>query len=66
VGVEVELECRAILLKRAFIERTYMASVFSALKQGVLETKKLRLIRQAAIFRAWKQFIQFKRHTLSQ
>lgn len=53
VGVEVELECRAILLKRQFIERTYMASVFSALKQGVLETKKARLLRQAVIFKEW-------------
>lgn len=66
VGAEVELECRAVLLKRQFLERTYMASVFSALKQGVVQSKKVRMIRQAEIFDAWRQYIQTKRHTLAQ
>ena len=45
IGEEVEIECRTILIKRQFIERTYMASVFNALKEGVLQTKKVRIIR---------------------
>ena len=66
VGEEVDLECRTILLKRQYIERTYTASVFNALKEGVLQTKKLRLIRQGVIFNAWKSYIAWKRHTLAQ
>ena len=39
ISMEVELECRTILMKRQYIERTYMASVFSAFKEGILHTK---------------------------
>ena len=43
-----------------------MTSVFSALKEGVLHTKKVRIIRQGVIFNAWKNYIAWKRHVLAQ
>lgn len=60
------MECRTVLLKRQYIERTYMASVFNALKEAVLQTKKLRLIRQGVVFNAWRHYIAWKRHNLAQ
>ena len=57
----VELKCRVVLLHKEYIQKIFLTSVFSAFKQEIINSRRIKTLRMSIYFIAWKKIIDKKK-----
>lgn len=60
----VELKCRTVLIHREYLQKVFMTSVFSAFKQEIVNTRRIKFVRKSICFTAWRKIIDKKKQLI--